>query len=289
MKNFNFIKPKGSTTLVLAPQSEIEATYEKLIPAIYDVNNIGGMFKKTLAFSPKEKKDGLVDFKSGVFNDVIQKCVNFFDSKTQELYKELSIFQKMGLLLYGPPGTGKTCLAQLVMYELISKYEVLCFDFTNINPGFIIDTIKDVRAIQNNPIVVFIDEIDHSILRWENGFLTFMDGSESFENVIILGCTNFYEKIPKRFTERKSRIKHSFEIKSLPESIYKDYILGKLPNIQNNDLQAFVYHSVESSLTIDECKHSLINWHIENMTIEDSINEAKSYVQDKVNDEEESN
>jgi hypothetical protein len=47
---------------------------------------------------------------------------------------------------------------------------------------------------------------------YEESFLPFLDGNDSVEDLIFIGCTNYINKIPDRIKNRKSRIKECFSI-----------------------------------------------------------------------------
>ena len=270
----NFIKNKDETNLVLHKIKNSELI-EELKPDFYQVKDIGGMFKTILSFDPVIQKDGLIKFSTGKVAEVIDKVNEFLDVSVIDKYKTLQISHKLGIILHGPPGTGKTSSASLIIETLIKEKNAICLDVTGLKIGFIRDVVSEIKSIQENPIVLFMDEIDASIDYEENAYLPFLDGADSFNNLILIGCTNYLDKIPDRIKNRKSRIKHLIEIKSFPVEVYKEYISNKLKtHISDEDLVKFAYLAEEHSLTIDNLKHSVIDHFIEGKSIEKAIKDT---------------
>jgi transitional endoplasmic reticulum ATPase len=119
------------------------------------------------------------------------------------LFRKLGIDPPSGVLLYGPPGTGKTLIAKAVANEVDAHFEVIdgpeiVSKYKGESEGRLRETFE--RAIENEPAVVFIDEIDSIAgTRDEDAdmenrvvaqLLTLMDGLESRGDVIVVGATN---------------------------------------------------------------------------------------------------
>ncbi|XP_066173441.1 peroxisomal ATPase PEX1 [Sylvia atricapilla] len=141
---------------------------------------------------------GLKDVKQ-VLKDTIM-----LPAKYPELFANLPIRQRSGVLLYGAPGTGKTLLAGVVAREsgmnfisikgpeLLSKYI-----------GASEQAVRDIfnRAQAAKPCIVFFDEFD-SIAprrghdntgvtdRVVNQLLTQLDGVEGLQGVYVLAATS---------------------------------------------------------------------------------------------------
>jgi transitional endoplasmic reticulum ATPase len=120
-----------------------------------------------------------------------------------ELFRKLGIDPPSGVLLYGPPGTGKTLIAKAVANEVDAHFEVIDGpEIVSKYKGESEERLRETfeRAVENEPAVVFIDEID-SIAGARNEdadmenrvvaqLLTLMDGLESRGDVIVVGATN---------------------------------------------------------------------------------------------------
>lgn len=269
-KKTNFIKEEDGS-LLYYPIDNSADLKKVLEPGSYMLTSRQMGFSNIPLFIPTTEQDKLVNFKTGKVTETITLVDNFLAEKTVKAYQELKIMHKLGIIMYGPPGTGKTCTATLIMRSLIEKYKVIALNCTGSTISWIKEAIKLIRRIQDSPIVLFVDEIDNSFDAEENRWLTFLDGSESFNNIIILGCTNNLEEIPSRIKHRKSRIKHLVEIKSFPIEVYKEFIVDKVPAMSKEDLAEFSFKAEEKSLTLDQLKHAIVDHIIDGVTIQKAI------------------
>lgn len=247
----------------------------KLEPGVYKLGDVGNMFSGAIPyFSYIENKDKLIKFEKGVMKEFLDSTKEFFSEKTINAYKELEIIHKIGYIFYGKPGSGKTSLCFLAMQELVKNSNAICIDCTDMKLNFVQFVIKSIRAHQNNPICIFYDEFDFSIRHHEESFLPFLDGNDSVEDLIFIGCTNYINKIPDRIKNRKSRIKECFSIDALPIEIYEEYLKNKLSKHKNEEIYKFAFLAEEAKLTIDQLKNALIDFKIIGLSIENSIAEA---------------
>ena len=160
---------------------------------------------KTHSFPDKEKLDNL--FKS------------FFNKKVYKKINDLGFFHKVGFLLYGKEGTGKSTIIKSYCQQAVDKYNaiVLYIDFHNGTTAQW-DFVRKLRAIQKNPIIVVIEEID-SVLKnnsmAESNLKKYFDGNESIDNCVIIGTTNYIDLIPDALKNRPSRFKYCLSIGGL--------------------------------------------------------------------------
>jgi ATP-dependent 26S proteasome regulatory subunit len=270
----NYRKVKGENRLILYP-SYGGKIYDKLTPNIYKIGNAGSMFSGIVpSFELVKERDKLVEFKTGIVSKVIEQTNNFFSPESRIAYEELKISHKMGVLFYGKAGTGKTSTCTLIMKTLAETHNAVCFDCTGKRIDFVIHCVKEVRKVQDNPIVLFMDEFEASVKAEEESYLTFLDGTDSIDNLIFIACTNYLEKIPNRIKNRRSRIKHLHNINSLPDAVYKEYILDRVPSMNPETITKFVYLAAENGLTIDELKHALIDYRIEKVSVDKAVKGA---------------
>lgn len=264
-------KLKGEDLIVFSEGNEFEKGFEALPAGIYQLVAKPTFMGSMPAFKPLSTKDKLVKFRTGIIAEVLKKSRRFFHEDTIVGYNELKISHKMGMLFFGKQGTGKTSVCQLVMQELSELYQAVCIDATGKKLAFILATLQNLRKIQDNPIVLFVDEFELAVAREEDQYLTFLDGNDSLGNIIFIACTNYVDSIPERIRNRPSRIKHRFEINSLPLEVYKEYIFDRLPSLGDTVAHEIAFKASDKGLTIDQVKHVLIDVRIDKAKIDDAI------------------
>ena len=177
----------------------------------------GGSFPGNPMNVGKLQSNGVVDsseINTG-FDDVagcdeakyeLEEIVDFL--KNPDKYYDAGAKVPKGVLLQGPPGTGKTLLARAVAGEAgVSFIQVSASEFIQMFVGVGASRVRDLfnLAKENEPCVVFIDEIDAvGRKRGEqfggggneereqtlNQILTNMDGFEKTDSIIVLAATN---------------------------------------------------------------------------------------------------
>ena len=138
-----------------------------------------------------------------------------------------------GLLLSGPPGTGKTLFAQALARTCESELVATSVSRWQ-SYGHLGDLLGAMRktfetAIARRPSIIFLDELDsigdraafsHDYAQYStqvvNGLLELVDGHERLEGVVVIGATNFPEKIDPALL-RPGRLDRHIKI-SLPDA-----------------------------------------------------------------------
>ncbi|XP_030713134.1 peroxisomal ATPase PEX1 isoform X2 [Globicephala melas] len=217
--------------------------------------------------------------KIGGLHEVRQILVDTIQlpAKYPELFANLPIRQRTGVLLYGPPGTGKTLLAGVIAREsgmnfisvkgpeLLSKYI-----------GASEQAVRDIfiRAQAAKPCILFFDEFE-SIAprrghdntgvtdRVVNQLLTQLDGVEGLQGVYVLAATSRPDLIDPALL-RPGRLDKCVYCPP-PDQVSRLEILNvlsdSLPLADDVDLQNVA--SVTSSFTGADLKALLYNAQLE--------------------------
>ncbi|XP_028701893.2 peroxisomal ATPase PEX1 isoform X1 [Macaca mulatta] len=183
------------------------STREKLVLTTLDFQKaLHGFIPASLRSINLHKPRDLGWDKIGGLHEVRQILMDTIQlpAKYPELFANLPIRQRTGILLYGPPGTGKTLLAGVIAREsrmnfisvkgpeLLSKYI-----------GASEQAVRDIfiRAQAAKPCILFFDEFE-SIAprrghdntgvtdRVVNQLLTQLDGVEGLQGVYVLAATS---------------------------------------------------------------------------------------------------
>ena len=153
-----------------------------------------------------------------------------------QLFVDLGIKPPKGVLLYGPPGTGKTMIAKAVASDInASFFSINGPELVNKYVGKSESGLRDVfnRALEEQPSIIFIDEIDAMCPRRDgrNGddgtfneveeldkrmvstLLTLMDGASTASNakIMVIAATNRPQAIDQAL-RRPGRFDKELEI-----------------------------------------------------------------------------
>lgn len=194
-----------------------------------DEDNPNNARKRKFEISRADEIDTTLSEVKGIdeIREEIQNVIRMMRNPAE--YRSKGAKLHKGVLLCGKPGTGKTLLSRAIAKEADVSF-IYCsgstFDETFVGVG-----AKRVRELfslarQNQPCIIFIDEIDsllskhrryggeHSSSRATiNQVLSEMDGFTKNENILVIGATNHEDHLdpaavrPGRF-DKKIHVPH---------------------------------------------------------------------------------
>jgi cell division protease FtsH len=212
--NVDFVTDVQQSSIWVTLLGTIAPILLMVIFFIFLMNQMQGGGSKVMSFGKSRAKRMSIDQPKITFKDVagVDEAVEELD-EIKEFLENPKRFQSLGaripkgVLLFGPPGTGKTLLARAVAGEAgVPFFSISGSDFVEMFVGVGASRVRDLfdQAKQNQPCIIFIDEID-AVGRHRgaglggghdereqtlNQLLVEMDGFEANESIIIMAATN---------------------------------------------------------------------------------------------------
>lgn len=237
----NTIIPEGQITLIKPP----------IKPGLYEI----GLSNKIGYFlSPKNVSiDELFPLPNDMQENILGDIKKFWTRKKQ--FEKYGYTYKRGIMLTGAAGGGKTSLINLLSKEIIEQHEGVVFQLFNADQlqMFINFIPKFFKVIQpDTPILCTLEDLETftSYKETETALLNFLDGINQINNIVIIGTTNYPEKLQDRLLNRPSRFDRRYEIKMPDEKIRQFYFEKKLKeeDLKEIDLEKWVNETEGYSL-----------------------------------------
>lgn len=195
---------------------------------------------------------------------VLDTVNSFFKKGMKEQVNQLGFTHKLGVLLHGKQGTGKTSLINHIIDFMVRDYGAVVFFCNNGNKlATAIGLAKEIREIQESPIIFVADEFERYCDNNESELKNLLDGNDSINNSLFLGATNYIDKVPKTLKERPSRFRVVLEITGVDD---KKLITKMITTISNKIKPSlFTKEEIKSvvdslgAVTLDEIKHICLN------------------------------
>lgn len=148
--------------------------------------------------------------------NLIKDVQGFFDNK--QLYKDLAVPWKRGVILHGVPGNGKTISIKALINSLhlrpepIPSLYVKNFDSCSGEKYSINQIFQKARKMA--PCLLIFEDLD-SLVQDETRsyFLNEVDGLESNDGILMIGSTNHLDKLDPAISKRPSRFDRKYNFK----------------------------------------------------------------------------
>ncbi|KAM0799150.1 P-loop containing nucleoside triphosphate hydrolase protein [Usnea florida] len=146
----------------------------------------------------------------------------FFDHEND--YKQFDVPWKRGIILHGLPGNGKTISVKALIHGLATRPDPIPTLYVKSTTGYhgTIYAIRQVfkKARKMAPCLLIFEDLDSIITESTRSFfLNEVDGLEGNDGIMIIGSTNYLEKLDAGITKRPSRFdrKYHFDLPAAPE------------------------------------------------------------------------
>ncbi|EJC98773.1 P-loop containing nucleoside triphosphate hydrolase protein [Fomitiporia mediterranea MF3/22] len=202
-------------------KSSTQSAGHAFITAVYRWNNAlkdemwvyqGGVWAKDKALWAAIRNaswDDLV-LEEGFLEGLRRDTRTFFGNR--EIYQDLGVVWKRGLLLLGPPGNGKTESIKVLLKESGQTALYVKSFTTSRGPELGVRAIFD-HARSHAPCILVIEDIDSLLSASVRSlFLNELDGLAQNEGILTIATTNHPEQIDDAILNRPSRfdVKYDF-------------------------------------------------------------------------------
>ena len=181
-------------------------SYLDIVPSVKDETKDYDIMRKVIG------DEGLVFDEKSTIYAVKKEIESFFSKKTEDLYKNLKIPYKRGIILFGEPGNGKSAMIR----ELVRNGP----DVTKIKINSSISDVPFVlgsiiSALDKKKAIIFIEDLDSMINESNRSeFLNILDGSDINSGIFMIGTTNYPERIDSGFMNRGGRFDKMYKIEN---------------------------------------------------------------------------
>ncbi|EME39296.1 hypothetical protein DOTSEDRAFT_75125 [Dothistroma septosporum NZE10] len=141
--------------------------------------------------------------------ELVSVASKFFDSK--DVYDDLGVPWKRGLLFHGPPGNGKTVSIKALMHTLLQRKRPIPTLYVKSAPFVAHINAVFSQARKLSPCMLVLEDIE-TIVRPETRsyFFNQMDGLENNDGLFVVASTNFLERLDPGLTSRPSRFDRKY-------------------------------------------------------------------------------
>lgn len=154
---------------------------------------------------------------------LIHDVESFFDCEDD--YKRFAVPWKRGIIFNGTPGNGKTISIKALMHSLAARKDPIPSLYVKSLAGCnnACYAIRQIftTARQYSPCLLIFEDLDSLIDdKTKSFFLNEIDGLEDNDGLMMLGSTNYLERLDAGISKRPGRFDRVSEIqsKTLPES-----------------------------------------------------------------------
>ena len=169
--------------------------------------------------------ENLVFDKKSTITEVMKDIKGFFKKETYELYQDLDLPYKRGIILYGDPGNGKSAMIRQLIRSVPDVSKII------INPGirnvtYVLSSL--MKALNGKKAIIIIEDIDSLINdRNRSEFLNILDGVDIKSGVLFIGTTNYPERLDPAIMNRAGRFDRTYKIDNPTEETRKAYFKSR--------------------------------------------------------------
>jgi len=216
------------------------------------------------------KSDQLIRLPNTIMDKISQEIETFWSKDTQSKFKKYGLVYKRGIILHGLPGTGKTCSIVQISLDVVEKGGIVLF---NPNPKELSVVAKFVRELQPDvPILVIWEEFENTIVGNPHA-LSLLDGEIQIDNVVYLGTTNYFTRLPANIINRPGRFASIYHADFPNAEVRKIYLNHKLVGDDKKQIDQIV--DLTEGMSIDQLKDIIVSVFCLDIPLKDAANKIK--------------
>lgn len=259
LKSFYYLEDGSITFSILSTKYAAK----KLDKGVYDLYTVNTAIGYEVRLSKNEDRELLNNDLDFYYEDKIKNIYSkFFTPEIKEKVNTLGYNHKLGILLYGKHGTGKTSMFKKYFNSSVVNHNALVFNVISpMGINYWWKFLQDIRKIQDNPIVVFMDEFDEYFTEYncETTLKRMLDGTDSIDDCFFMMTTNYIDKIPETIKDRPSRVKYKIEVTGIQDERLINQFLSQSFEKINMTVEFKNELSSMKGKTIDELKQWVLD------------------------------
>ena len=198
----------------------------RLEAGVYAVrSNMEGVYYEKV----DQNSDAILKFEDARLDAIHEEVNSFWD--LAEAFHEMGITHKRGLLLHGAPGMGKSVLLRQLSEYAVAHDNVVFVGSRDM--GTTVRGLKEFKEVEpDRRCLVVMEDMDEICRYDEHSVLEMMDGGDQMDGVLIVGTTNYLDRLPPRIL-RAGRFDTKVEVLALPPQGRRAYFQHKLGKIES--------------------------------------------------------
>ncbi len=200
----------------------------------------------------------------GKVQKLVEDEFNLF-IKNEQLFRDIGIQYRRGILLYGLPGCGKTVTLRYIVKNYAPPNSIIIF--LDCLPSA--DFFNHVKLTLPDVFKIFVFEELAAILKADinvERMLDFLDGETSLDKSIIFATTNYPDRLPGNIVDRPSRFDKVIKVgnpdKEVRTNLLKFYLGREVFTEEIN---------LAKDLSVASIKEVCMTSRIKNLSLKESV------------------